>query len=71
MTSIRKCQQIFKKEMNDFLVAVKQGIVKGVEKENVEGGKYIVFQGIPYAAPPVGNLRFQVFEFSKQTYVNY
>lgn len=42
------------------LVNVKQGILKGSVKENAEGGKYIVFQGIPYAEPPVGVLRFKV-----------
>lgn len=57
-----KCQQILLK-MNDFLVKVREGTVKGVLKKNVEGGKYIVFQGIPYAAPPIGILRFQVISF--------
>ncbi|XP_043465145.1 esterase FE4-like [Leptopilina heterotoma] len=45
--------------MNEFVVKVKEGLLKGVSRENIDGGKYIVFQGIPYAAAPVGNLRFQ------------
>lgn len=47
--------------MNEFVVKVKEGLLKGVLRENIDGGKYIVFQGIPYAAAPVENLRFQVF----------
>ena len=34
-------------------VKVKQGYLKGVEKDG-----YTVFMGVPYAAPPVGALRF-------------
>ncbi|XP_033223062.1 esterase FE4-like isoform X2 [Belonocnema kinseyi] len=45
--------------MDEILVKVEQGIVRGSVAENVEGRKYIVFQGIPYAEPPVGDLRFK------------
>ncbi len=34
-------------------VKIKQGYLKGVEKDG-----YTVFMGVPYAAPPVGTLRF-------------
>ena len=34
-------------------VKIKQGYLKGVEKDG-----YTVFMGVPYAAPPVGALRF-------------
>ena len=46
--------------MDETLVKVKHGILRGSVKENVEGGKYIVFEGIPYAEPPIGELRFKV-----------
>lgn len=46
--------------MSHPIVTVKQGKLKGAIVKNVLGGKYIAFRGIPYAVPPVGNLRFKV-----------
>lgn len=46
--------------MSQPIVTVKQGKLKGGIVENVLGGKYIAFWGIPYAVPPVGKLRFKV-----------
>ncbi|KAF9413433.1 hypothetical protein HW555_008325 [Spodoptera exigua] len=40
-------------------VEVSQGILKGKVCETVFGKKYYSFEGIPYAKPPVGNLRFR------------
>ncbi|XP_047108504.1 esterase FE4-like isoform X5 [Schistocerca piceifrons] len=40
-------------------VKVAQGILKGKVVEAKYGGKYCSFQGIRYAKPPVGTLRFQ------------
>lgn len=44
------------------LVNISEGTVQG--KELTAGSfsrkKYFAFQGIPYAQPPVGNLRFKV-----------
>ncbi|KAG6794781.1 esterase E4-like [Apis mellifera caucasica] len=45
--------------MSQPIVTVKQGKLKGGIVENVLGGKYIAFWGIPYAVPPVGKLRFK------------
>ncbi|XP_046628343.1 esterase E4-like [Neodiprion virginianus] len=45
--------------MNNPVVEVKQGLLRGATVESVIGGSYIAFKGIPYAAPPVGNLRFR------------
>nr|ARM65397.1 putative antennal esterase CXE26 [Ectropis obliqua] len=42
------------------LVRVTQGILKGAICEGI--GKYVAFKGIPYAKPPVGNLRFKAPE---------
>lgn len=42
------------KRMKTNQVTVKQGIAEGVDC-----GTYTVFKGIPYAKPPVGELRFQ------------
>lgn len=40
--------------MKDIKVKIAQGWVEGTEEENC-----VVFKGIPYAKPPVGNLRFK------------
>lgn len=42
-----------------LLVRVKQGQLRGILAENVYGGHYLAFNGVPYARPPVGPLRFK------------
>jgi para-nitrobenzyl esterase len=39
-------------------VKIDTGLIKGMEVD-ADGGKVMVYRGIPYAAPPVGNLRWQ------------
>jgi carboxylesterase type B len=41
-------------------VSVAQGKLRGREATTKSGGTYYSFQGIPYAKPPVGPLRFKV-----------
>uniref|UniRef100_A0A904MV96 Carboxylic ester hydrolase n=1 Tax=Culex quinquefasciatus TaxID=7176 RepID=A0A904MV96_CULQU len=41
------------------VVEVRQGKVRGVTSELPNGRKYHYFKGIPYAKPPVGELRFR------------
>ncbi|KAJ8971263.1 hypothetical protein NQ317_011622 [Molorchus minor] len=43
----------------DVLVTLPNGKVRGHVLESPGGMKFYAFQGIPYAKPPVGNLRFQ------------
>ncbi len=44
-----------------MIVEVKQGKLKGAEEKSVLTGKsYCSFLGIPYAEPPIGDLRFRV-----------
>ena len=52
--------------MSSLVVQVKEGKIKGSLVENVEGGEYIAFRGIPYAEPPVGELRFKVKFLSQE-----
>ncbi|XP_034237146.1 juvenile hormone esterase-like isoform X2 [Thrips palmi] len=40
-------------------VRVKQGDIAGLLRTTDNGFKYVSFRGIPYAAPPVGELRFK------------
>lgn len=41
-------------------VAVKEGQLKGEVKKLLDGSSYYSFKGVPYAQPPIGELRFQV-----------
>ncbi|KAK4880603.1 hypothetical protein RN001_008749 [Aquatica leii] len=42
-----------------LIVKVEQGILKGTIKETRNGRQFLAFQGIPYAEPPIGKLRFK------------
>jgi Carboxylesterase type B len=41
-------------------VHVQQGLLQGVYQHSRFGRQFAAFQGIPYAQPPTGNLRFKV-----------
>ncbi|KAG7305785.1 hypothetical protein JYU34_009921 [Plutella xylostella] len=41
------------------VVNVTEGALEGEVLNNIIGGKYYSFKGIPYAAPPIGDLRFK------------
>ncbi|CAL4196958.1 unnamed protein product, partial [Meganyctiphanes norvegica] len=43
----------------DSIVSLPQGKIRGVRKVGENGGRYNVFHNIPYAQPPVGDLRFK------------
>ncbi|KOB71341.1 Uncharacterized protein OBRU01_13925 [Operophtera brumata] len=45
--------------MVDSVVTVKQGKIKGSVQKLLDGSPYLSFKGIPYAQPPVGDLRFR------------
>ncbi|XP_058793059.1 juvenile hormone esterase-like isoform X2 [Phymastichus coffea] len=45
--------------MAEIVVDIKQGKLKGIVRDNIDGGKYFSFRGIPFAEPPVGSLRFK------------
>lgn len=42
-------------------VEIQQGKLKGQFKTSVKDTQFMSFTGIPYAVPPIGNLRFEVF----------
>ncbi|CAK1585711.1 unnamed protein product [Parnassius mnemosyne] len=46
-------------------VRVSEGVLEGEFVENDIGGKYYSFKGIPYAEPPVGDLRFKAPQSAK------
>jgi len=45
---------------DDILVEVDQGALTGMKLKSRGGRDYLAFLGIPYAKPPMGELRFQV-----------
>lgn len=53
--------------MKEPLVNVNEGCLLGTVKNNINGEPFYSFQGVPYAKPPLGNLRFKVSKQSKNT----
>lgn len=47
-------------ENDDVVVSVAEGKLKGTTILNKNGRKFFAFLSIPYATPPVGDLRFKV-----------
>ncbi|XP_058461094.1 esterase B1-like [Malaya genurostris] len=45
--------------LDSLVVDTKYGPVKGTKKVSLLGQEYVSFQGIPYARPPIGELRFK------------
>lgn len=46
--------------MSKVEVRVTEGKLIGIVEKSIHGDHYIAFRGIPYAKPPMGELRFQV-----------
>lgn len=42
------------------IVTIQEGQLQGTTGRNLDGEDFLQFFGIPYAEPPVGELRFQV-----------
>lgn len=45
--------------MSSVRVKVNQGIVRGCREPLPDGKEFLRFSGIPFAHPPIGNLRFR------------
>nr|BDU67888.1 carboxylesterase [Liposcelis bostrychophila] len=50
-----------KKKMTESqpIIRIADGSIRGEKSDSIRGGSYYSFKGIPYAKPPVGDLRFK------------
>lgn len=46
--------------MEPINVCIEQGLLRGKTDTDLNGRPYFAFLGIPYAKPPIANLRFKV-----------
>lgn len=53
-------QVLRSEETEEILVDLDQGTLRGMKLKSRGGRDYLAFIGIPYAKPPLGELRFQV-----------
>lgn len=44
----------------EVVIEIPLGRLKGLKEQNFRGDVFFSFLGIPYAKPPVGDLRFKV-----------
>ena len=47
---------------DSLIVETIYGPVKGNTKKSYNGNSYAAYEGIPFAAPPLGELRFEVIQ---------
>lgn len=59
--------------VKNIVVSTLSGKLQGLFLKSTEGDDYYSFKGVPYAKPPIGDLRFQVsfylYRFSQKSYV--
>lgn len=46
--------------MEKPIITISEGKIQGIKLKSVTGKEYLAFRGIPYAQPPIGDLRFRV-----------
>lgn len=57
---LRKCF-LYNLQASDVIVGIENGQVRGQLNATVDANTpYYAFRGIPYAQPPIGDLRFRV-----------
>lgn len=51
--------------MSNPITEIEQGLIRGIFTTTDNGKAFYSFKGIPYAYPPIGNLRFKVISIKK------
>lgn len=51
---------------DNFVVQTNYGPVRGCKRTSIVGEEYLSFRGVPYARPPLGDLRFKVMLIKKK-----
>lgn len=46
-------------EIENRMITLEDGTVQGFAKKSYNGRTYLAFEGIPYAKPPLNDLRFE------------
>lgn len=54
------CSETSEASKNSPVVEIQSGKIRGTIETGVTGEKYLAYKGIPYAKPPLGDLRFEV-----------
>lgn len=52
----------------ELLIETKNGFLRGTIERSVENFYYCAFKGVPYAKPPINELRFKVSQFIIASY---
>lgn len=55
-------------EMSETIVKISDGRLRGSVEKSIEGYSYKAFKGVPYAKPPIGQLRFKVNNYFSSSY---
>lgn len=56
--------------MEKPIITISEGKVQGTTLKSVLGQNYLAFKGIPYAQPPIGDLRFAVSRKTERSKFN-
>lgn len=57
--------------MEKPIITLREGKIQGITLKSILGKDYLAFRGIPYAQPPIGNLRFCVKTVSNKLTIIY
>lgn len=69
--SLYGARQSKRKVLFAMIVETKYGKIRGFGNKSVSGRKYFSFLGIPYAKPPIDELRFLVSTITRNRFASF